>query len=473
MFRKIQHIHLVGIGGSGMSGIAEVLLTLGYKVTGSDTGYSDSIRRLEGMGGIVHIGHHESHIEGAQVVVMSSAIATSNPEIRAARAKVIPVIPRAEMLAELMRLKFGIAIAGAHGKTTTTSMVASILAEAGLDPTFVVGGKVNAMGTHARLGRSDLLIAEADESDGSFLRLSPSIVVVTNIDREHLEHYGNMDRLQEAFLEFINKIPFYGAAILCADDPWIRGILPGVVKRYQTFGMSDFSGVLTPDLYATDIEPKALGVEFRAHYRGQKIGPFRIRIPGVHNVSNALAAIGVALELDVPVDLIRSGLAAFAGVERRFQIRGEKNGITVVDDYGHHPTEIRATLAAARATWPSRRLLVVFQPHRYSRTRDLVDDFAKAFEQADVVYVMDIYAAGEEPIPGVSGQTLVEKIGGAGHPGVHWVNGDPELINRLRDDLREGDVLLTLGAGDVWKIGPELLVTLDVGSEKEKVRSEK
>ena len=331
MFRKIQHIHLVGIGGSGMSGIAEVLLTLGYKVTGSDTGYSDSIRRLEKLGGTVHIGHQESHVEGAQVVVMSSAISTSNPEIRAARAKVIPVIPRAEMLAELMRLKFGIAIAGAHGKTTTTSMVASILAEAGLDPTFVVGGKVNAMGTHARLGRSDLLIAEADESDGSFLRLSPSVVVVTNMDREHLDHYGSMDRLQEAFLEFINKIPFYGAAILCADDPWIRGLLPGVVKRYQTFGLSDFSGVLQPDLYATDIEPKALGVDFRAHYRGQKLGPFRIRIPGIHNVSNALAAIGVALEMDVPVDLIRSGLAAFSGVERRFQIQGEKNGIVVVD----------------------------------------------------------------------------------------------------------------------------------------------
>ena len=456
MFRKIQHIHFVGIGGSGMSGIAEVLLTLGYKVTGSDTGYSDSIRRVEEMGGTVHIGHHESHIEGAQVVVMSSAIAISNPEIRAARAKVIPVIPRAEMLAELMRLKFGIAIAGAHGKTTTTSMVASILAEAGLDPTFVVGGKVNAMGTHARLGRSDLLIAEADESDGSFLRLSPSIVVVTNMDREHLDHYGSMERLQEAFLAFINKIPFYGAAILCADDPWIRGLLPGVVKRYQTFGISDFSGVLTPDLFATDIEPKALGVEFRAHFRGQKIGPFRIRIPGVHNVSNALAAICVALELDVPVDLIRSGLAAFSGVERRFQIRGEKNGIMVVDDYGHHPTEVRATLAAARATW-SRRVVVVFQPHRYSRTRDLADDFAKAFEQADVVYVLDIYAAGEEPIPGVSGQTLVEKISGSGHPAVHWVNGDPGLINRLREDLREGDVLLTLGAGDVWKIGQELL----------------
>jgi UDP-N-acetylmuramate--alanine ligase len=261
MFRKIQHIHLVGIGGSGMSGIAEVLLTLGYKVTGSDVAYSESIRRLEELGGTVYIGHQESNMEGAQVVVVSSAIANSNPEIRAARAKVIPVIPRAEMLAELMRLKFGIAIAGAHGKTTTTSMVASILAQAGLDPTFVIGGKVNAMGTHARLGRSDLLIAEADESDGSFLRLSPSIVVVTNMDREHLDHYGNMEGLQEAFLEFINKIPFYGVAIVCADDPWIRGLLPRVVKRYQTYGMSDFSGVLTPDIYATDIETKALGVE--------------------------------------------------------------------------------------------------------------------------------------------------------------------------------------------------------------------
>jgi UDP-N-acetylmuramate--alanine ligase len=459
MFRKIQHIHLVGIGGSGMSGIAEVLLTLGYKVTGSDVGYSDSIRRLEELGGTVRIGHQESNVEGAQVVVVSSAIANSNPEIRAARAKVIPVIPRAEMLAELMRLKFGIAIAGAHGKTTTTSMVASILAQAGLDPTFVVGGKVNAMGTHARLGRSDLLIAEADESDGSFLRLSPSIAVVTNIDREHLDHYGNMEGLQEAFLQFINKIPFYGVAIVCADDPWIRGLLPRVVKRYQTYGMSDFSGVLTPDLFATEIEPKALGVEFRAHFRDQKLGPFRIRIPGVHNVANALAAIGVALELDVPVDLIRAGLAAFAGVERRFQIRGEKNGIVVVDDYGHHPTEIRATLAAARAAW-QRRLVVVFQPHRFSRTRDLVDEFAKAFEQADRVYVMDIYPAGEAPIPGITGQTIIEHIHASGHPSVHWVNSDPGLTTRLREELREGDILLTMGAGDVWKVGKELLETL-------------
>jgi UDP-N-acetylmuramate--alanine ligase len=459
MFRKIHHIHLVGIGGSGMSGIAEVLLTLGYKVTGSDVGASDTIRRLEELGGTVFIGHQESNVEGAQVVVVSSAIAASNPEIRAARAKVIPVIPRAEMLAELMRLKYGIAIAGAHGKTTTTSMVASILAQAGLDPTFVIGGKVNAMGTHARLGRSDLLIAEADESDGSFLRLSPSIVVVTNIDREHLDHYGSMEGLQEAFLEFINKIPFYGVAIVCADDPWIRKLLPRVVKRYHTYGMSDFSGVLTSDLFATDIETKAMGVEFRAHYRDQKLGPFRIRIPGVHNVANALAAIGVALELDVPVDLIRAGLAAFAGVERRFQIRGEKNGIVVVDDYGHHPTEIRATLAAARAAW-QRPLIVVFQPHRFSRTRDLIDEFAKAFELADRVYVLDIYPAGEAPIPGITGQMMADTIRASGHPSVQWLNRDSGLITKLREDLREGDVLLTLGAGDVWKVGTELLESL-------------
>ncbi|HBP87232.1 MAG TPA: UDP-N-acetylmuramate--L-alanine ligase, partial [Nitrospiraceae bacterium] len=418
-----------------------------------------AIRRLEELGGTVFIGHQESNVEGAQVVVVSSAIASSNPEVRAARVNVIPVIPRAEMLAELMRLKFGIAIAGAHGKTTTTSMVASILAQAGLDPTFVIGGKVNAMGTHARLGRSDLLIAEADESDGSFLRLSPSIVVVTNIDREHLDHYGSMEGLQEAFLEFINKIPFYGVAIVCADDPWIRKLLPRVVKRYHTYGMSDFSGVLTSDLYATEIETKALGVEFRAHYRDQKLGPFRIRIPGVHNVTNALAAIGVALELDVPVDLIRAGLAAFAGVERRFQIRGEKNGIVVVDDYGHHPTEIRATLAAARAAW-QRPLIVVFQPHRFSRTRDLADEFAKAFEQADRVYVMDIYPAGEAPIPGITGQMMAETIQASGHPSVQWLNRDSGLIAKLREELRDGDVLLTLGAGDVWKVGTELLESL-------------
>ncbi|GJL53763.1 MAG: UDP-N-acetylmuramate--L-alanine ligase [Nitrospirales bacterium] len=459
MFRKIQNIHLVGIGGSGMSGIAEVLLTLGYRVTGSDMTQSDTVRRLEAIGGTVFIGHQESNVEGAQVVVVSSAVSDTNPEVQAAKAKVIPVIPRAEMLAELMRLKYGVAIAGAHGKTTTTSMVATILAQAGLDPTFVVGGKVNAVGTHARLGRSDLLIAEADESDGSFLRLSPSIAVVTNLDREHLDYYGTMDGIQEAFLEFINKIPFYGLAILCADDEWVRGLLPRITKRYQTYGLHDFAGALTPDVYASDMKANDRAVEFRAHFRGKKLGPFRLPIPGSHNVSNALAAISVALELDVSVDLIRNGLAAFSGVERRFHIRGEKAGIMVVDDYGHHPTEIRATLAASKSAW-DRRVVAVFQPHRYTRTRDLADEFAKAFEQADVVYVTDIYPAGEADIPGITGELVVEKIRGAGHTSVHWVNGNADLVEQVKKNLQPGDVVITLGAGDIWKFGKALLESL-------------
>lgn len=459
MFRKIQHIHFVGIGGSGMSGIAEVLLTLGYKVTGSDLNYSETIRHLEEMGGGIFIGHKESHVKGAQVVVVSSAVSSSNPEVLAARAKVIPVIPRAEMLAELMRLKYGIAIAGAHGKTTTTSMVAAILAQAGLDPTFVVGGKVNAVGTHARLGRSDLLIAEADESDGSFLRLFPSIVVVTNLDCEHLDFYGNMERLQEAFLEFINKVPFYGLALLCADDERLRALYPRVIKRYQTYGLRVGSDGLTPDLHATDIKAIDRVVDFRAHFRGKKLGPFRLCIPGIHNVSNSLAAIAVALELDVPVDLIRTGLAAFSGVERRFQIRGEKGKVMVVDDYGHHPTEIRATLATSKAAW-NRRVVAVFQPHRYTRTRDLADDFAQAFEQADVVFVTDIYPAGEMEIPGISGELIAEKIRSSGHPSVYWVNGLPDLADRVRRILLEDDIVMTLGAGDIWKVGEDLLAKL-------------
>jgi UDP-N-acetylmuramate--alanine ligase len=459
MFRKIQHIHLVGIGGSGMSGIAEVLLTLGYKVTGSDLTYSETIRHLEEIGGAIFIGHQESHVEGAQVVVVSSAVGETNPEVVAARAKVIPVIPRAEMLAELMRLKYGIAIAGAHGKTTTTSMVAAVLAQAGLDPTFVIGGKVNALGTHARLGRSDLLIAEADESDGSFLRLTPSIGVVTNLDREHLDFYKDMEQLEEAFLDFINKVPFYGLAILCADDERLRSLLPRVSKRYQTYGLHAYADGGTPDLFATDIKATGRGVEFRAHLRGKKLGPFRLRTPGIHNVSNALAAMAVAMELDVPVDLIRTGLAAFTGVERRFQIRGEKGNVMVVDDYGHHPTEIRATLAAAK-TVGDRRVVAVFQPHRYSRTRDLADDFAEAFAQADVVFVTDIYPAGEPEMPGISGKLIAEKIESSGHPSVHWVDGIPNLSDCVREKLVTGDIVITLGAGDIWKVGEKLLADL-------------
>ena len=350
MFRKTQQIHLVGIGGSGMSGIAEVLLTMGYKVTGSDLQASDTTRRLEELGGRIFVGHQESNVGEAQVVVISSAVSAQNPEVVAAKAKQIPVIPRAEMLAELMRLKFGVAIAGAHGKTTTTSMVANVLAQGGLDPTMVIGGKVNALGSHARLGRGDLLVAEADESDGSFLRLSPTIVAVTNLDREHLDHYGSMERINECFLEFINKVPFYGLAVLCADDDRLRALFPNIVKRYQTYGLSEREGV-TPDFFATEISLNQWGGEFRAQYRGRNLGPFRLAVPGRHNVSNALVAIAIGIELDVPVDLIRKALAAYTGVERRFHLRGEANGIMVVDDYGHHPTEIKATLAAAKQGW--------------------------------------------------------------------------------------------------------------------------
>jgi len=459
MFRKTQQIHLVGIGGAGMSGIAEVLLTLGYKVTGSDLYASDTTRRIEELGGRVFIGHQESNVGEAQVVVISSAVSAQNPEVLVAKAKQIPVIPRAEMLAELMRLKFGVAIAGAHGKTTTTSMAANVLAQGGLDPTMVIGGKVNALGSHARLGRGDVLIAEADESDGSFLRLSPTIVAVTNLDREHLDHYGSMERINESFLEFINKVPFYGLAVLCSDDEPLRALFPRIVKRYHTYGLQEREGG-GPDFKATDISLKQWGAEFRAYFRGRNLGPFRLAIPGIHNVSNALAAIAIGVELDVPVDLIRKGLAAFTGVERRFHLRGEVNGIMVVDDYGHHPTEIKATLAAAKQGWADRRLVVLFQPHRYSRSRDCADDFGHAFDQADLLYMTDIYAAGEQPIPGVSGAKLADSVRAAGHPAVTFVAQKETLLDHVLPQLKPGDLVITLGAGDIWKAGTGLLARL-------------
>ena len=462
MFRKTQHIHLVGIGGAGMSGIAEVLLNMGYTVTGSDLQVSETTKRLEELGGKVYIGHQESNVGEAQVVVVSSAVAAENPEVMAAKAKQIPVIPRAEMLAELMRLKFGVAIAGAHGKTTTTSMVANVLAQGGLDPTMVIGGKVNALGSHARLGRSDLLVAEADESDGSFLRLSPTIVTVTNLDREHLDHYGSMERIRESFVEFINKIPFYGLAVLCADDERLRELFPSIVKRYQTYGLHTREGV-TPDFMATDISLKQWGAEFRAHFRGKNLGPFRLAVPGIHNVSNALAAIAIGIELEVPVDLIRKGLAAYTGVERRFHLRGETGGIMVVDDYGHHPTEIQATLAAAKQGW-DRRLVVLFQPHRYTRTRDCFEDFAHAFDRADLLFMTEIYAAGEQPIPGVSGVKLAETIRSAGHPSVTFLERKETMLDEVLPHLKEGDLVLTLGAGDIWKTGTGILARLESAS---------
>lgn len=458
MFRKTQHIHLVGIGGSGMSGIAEVLLTLGYKVSGSDLNQSETTRRLEELGGRIAIGHHESNIGEAQVVVISSAVASTNPEVVAAKARQIPVIPRAEMLAELMRLKFGVAIAGAHGKTTTTSMVANVLAQGGLDPTMVIGGKVNALGSHARLGRGDLLIAEADESDGSFLRLTPTIAAVTNIDREHLDHYGTMERLNDSFLEFVNKVPFYGLAVLCADDERLRNLLPRVVKRYQTYGLEEHPSH-APDFRATDISLRQWGAEFRVFFRGRNLGPFRLAIPGIHNVSNSLIAIAIGLELDIPVDLIRKGLSAFTGVERRFHLRGEKGGIMVVDDYGHHPTEVRATIAAAKQGW-DRRIVVLFQPHRYSRSRDLMQEFAHAFDQADALFMTEIYAAGEQPIPGVSGEKLVEAVRAAGHPSATFVERKEGLPDEVLPTLKSGDLVITLGAGDIWKAGLAILERL-------------
>jgi len=459
MFRKTQHIHLVGIGGAGMSGIAEVLLTMGYKVTGSDLQPSETTRRLEELGGKIFIGHQDSNVGEAQVVVVSSAVAASNPEVAAAKSRQIPVIPRAEMLAELMRLKFGVAIAGAHGKTTTTSMVANVLAQGGLDPTMVIGGKVNALGSHARLGRGDLLVAEADESDGSFLRLSPTIVAVTNLDREHLDHYGSMDRITESFLEFINKVPFYGLAVLCADDERLRALFPRIVKRYQTYGLQEREGFV-PDFKASEVTLKQWSAEFRAYFRGKNLGPFRLAVPGFHNVSNALAAIAIGVELDIPIDLIRKGLAAFTGVERRFHLRGEAGGIMVVDDYGHHPTEIKATLAAAKQSW-DRRLVVLFQPHRYSRTRDCIEDFAHAFDQADTLFVTEIYAAGEQPIPGISGAKLAETVKAAGHQSVTFIERKDSMPDQVLPHLKPGDLVLTLGAGDIWKAGTGILARLE------------
>jgi len=454
MFRKIQHIHFVGIGGAGMSGIAEVLLTLGYHVSGSDLQESETVQRIRALGGTVFVGHDASNVGAAQVVVVSSAVSPTNPEVLAAKAKVIPVIPRAEMLAELMRLKYGVAIAGAHGKTTTTSLVANVLAEGGLDPTIVIGGKVNALGSHARLGRGDLLVAEADESDGSFMKLSPTVVVVTNMDQEHLDYYQTMERLCEAFLDFINKIPFYGLAVLCADDPHLSALLSRVIKRHQTYGLS-----ASADLVGTDIELHLGVTEFSARLSGEPLGRFRVAMPGVHNVRNALAAIAVGLELGVSVPRIAQALAEFKGVERRFQVLGEKGGIMVVDDYGHHPTEIKATLAAAKNGW-GRRLVVLFQPHRYSRTKHLLDEFPAAFRQADQLFLTDIYPAGETPIPGVTGERLAEAFRAAGTPPMTYVSRKDRLVDTVLPTLKRGDVVVALGAGDIGQIGRTLFERL-------------
>ncbi|HET7318780.1 MAG TPA: UDP-N-acetylmuramate--L-alanine ligase [Nitrospirota bacterium] len=460
MYKKIKHIHFVGIGGIGMSGIAEVLLNLGYRVSGSDMKESDTTERLRRLGGEIAIGHRAENVTTPHVVVISSAVKNDNVEVVAAREKQVPVIPRAEMLAELMRLKYGVAIAGAHGKTTTTSMVATVLAAGGIDPTVVIGGKLNSLGTNAKLGQGEFLVAEADESDGSFLKLSPTVAVVTTIDAEHLDYYRDIDEIKEAFLTFINKVPFYGVSILCLDQPHIQALIPKVEKRYQTYGMSTQA-----DYQARDLSLRALGSTFRVMYHAEDLGHFELSVPGVHNICNGLAAIAVARELDIDLEVIRKALRAFSGVQRRFQIKGEAGGIIVVDDYGHHPTEVRATLAAA-ARGLERRVVVVFQPHRYTRTQHLLKEFFTAFNQADKLIIMDIYAAGEKPIPGISGQALYEGIKKFGHKDVTFIPEREKIVEHLLGVLRRGDLMITLGAGDVWKIGEEVVKRLEHGHSR-------
>ncbi len=454
MYNKTKHIHFVGIGGIGMSGIAELLLNLGYTVSGSDLRSSDITRRLETLGGTVYQGHRAESIVGADVVVASSAVTETNPEVAAAYDGQIPVIQRAEMLAELMRLKnYGIAIAGSHGKTSTTSLVAAILAEADMDPTVVVGGKVDCLGgNNARLGTGEFLVAEADESDGSFLKLSPVIEVITNIDLEHLDYYRDLEHIKETFLEFIRKIPFYGAAILCLDDTNIAGLLPQIQRRKITYGLTEQA-----DLHAAKISVNGRSSEFTVYFKGIELGRVRRNSPGRHTIYNTLAAIAVALELEIEFVVIARALAAFEGVQRRLQVKGEKQGVLVIDDYGHHPTEIRATLDAVRDGWPDRRLVVAFQPHRYTRTKGLFDEFTTAFYRADILVLTDIYAASEEPIDGVNSETLLQAIKQHGQRQAHYHADLATLPGYLADIVCEGDLVLTLGAGNIVGVGEQLL----------------
>jgi UDP-N-acetylmuramate--alanine ligase len=452
MYLKKYHIHFVGIGGIGMSGIAELLLNLGYRVSGSDLKTSDITDRLASLGGVIHVGHAAERVADADVVVVSSAVRPDNPEVLAAQRASIPVIPRAEMLAELMRLKYSVAIAGAHGKTTTTSMVAAVLASGGLDPTVVIGGKLISIGSNAVLGKGDFIVAEADESDGSFLRYSPAIAVVTNIDREHLDFYPDLAAIQQVFLQFIDRIPFYGLAVLCLDNEPIQDLIPQIKKRYTTYGVSPQA-----DFQIRNVVFEGRRTRFSVYRHRKKLGRFKLNLPGIHNVYNAAASIAVAVELDIPMARVQAALQHLAGVQRRLEVKGEAEGVIVVDDYGHHPTEIKMTLQAVRECWPDRRMVVVFQPHRYTRTRALFDEFSRAFYQSDVLVVLPIYAASEDPIEGVSAQALCERIKAHGHKQVTCVDGISAAVSHLRTRVAPGDLLLTLGAGDVWKVGAEIL----------------
>jgi UDP-N-acetylmuramate--alanine ligase len=463
MFAKIQQIHFVGIGGIGMSGIAEVLLNLGYRVSGSDLKSSVVTQRLAGLGATVFQGHRAENIAGAEVVVTSSAIAAENTEVVEAHKLHLPVIQRAEMLAELMRLKYGIAIAGMHGKTTTTSMVAAVLAGGGLDPTVVVGGRVDAMGSNARLGKSQYLVAEADESDRSFLKLSPILSVVTNIDREHMDCYRNMRDVKQTFLEFMDRVPFYGMVVACNDDPLLRRLLPEVQRRTVTYGTkrgSDFLIKLETDSARASRQGEGQALSrFCVSYRKKDLGEFTLHVPGVHNILNATAAIAVGVGLDVGADAIRAALDQFRGVDRRFQLRGRAAGISVIDDYGHHPTEIRATLAAARQCG-FHKVHVVFQPHRYTRTRDLMEEFTTAFADADSLFVLDIYAASEKPIEGISAEGLARTIREKGGRSAHYAGSFADAVSSVAGVAEDGDMILTLGAGSVSQLGPMIVERL-------------
>lgn len=448
-FGRTRHIHFVGVGGIGMSGIAELLVNLGYVVSGSDAKRTDLTDRLVGLGVRVAIGHDAANIGDTDVVVVSSAVKADNPEVLAARATHVPVIPRAEMLAELMRLRFGIAIAGAHGKTTTTSMVALMLERAGLDPTAVIGGRLSAFGSNARLGGGKYMVVEADESDRSFLKLSPSIAVITNIDREHMESYGTFERLLEAFVDFADKVPFYGAVVACIDDPHVRAILPRLSRRVITYGFSE-------DADVRGINPTTDGRGGSCEVAG---GVLTVGVPGLHNLLNALAAVAVGLELGVPFDRLGPALAEFHGADRRYQIKGVVGGVTVIDDYGHHPTEIDAVLRAVRSGQP-RRIIAAFQPHRYSRTRDLLPEFGQVLAGADITLLTEIYPAGEAPIPGITAGAIADSARAHGRGTVELVASLDALPARVAEIAAHGDVVLTLGAGSIGAVGDKIVAAL-------------
>lgn len=452
MYRgRIKKIHLIGIGGSGMNGIAEVLLNMGYKVTGSDLSETEVTKRLKSLGAVIHVGHKEENVIDSHCVVYSSAVKKDNPEVKEAASRQIPIIPRAEMLAELMRMKYGIAIAGTHGKTTTTSMVSMILASANMDPTIVTGGKLNSLGANAKLGSGDFLVAEADESDGSFLKLSPTIAVVTNIDREHMDHYSDMEDVKSAFLNFMNKVPFYGCAVICLDHPVIQSLIPKITRRFISYGLT-----AQADIHARNIIHDGMKTTYEVWNNREKMGSITLNLPGEHNVYNSLAAVAVGRELEIDFAHIKAGLEGFTGVERRFHVRGSAGGVTLVDDYGHHPEEIKAVLKAAKKGW-SNRLVVVFQPHRYSRTKDLFQEFLSSFNYAEKLILTDVYAAGEERIEDVSGEALYRGIKAYGHKDVSFV---PDLANLpiyLEGVVSPGDMVITLGAGDIWKAGIKFL----------------